>query len=385
LKKSLISKLRVMSIESDQKLGGIVDESKSKIEERIAPSLAELKAVADEKLVEAAFAKLQAASDEFATSFADSLGNLLDKDLSSLLGEAVKEELARLNTWRTTELESFSEYFEQTLIQLKQNKNKGISSLDTCVNSMTEELRRLKDFDLQRLALLKTEVNETFEQVREHSHMRLTQHCDKALAEKILPLLSQRKSALGLMAHEMRQQFAELLDAHSNESLAEFDVVLGQGKDNMTAIETSMSELKIKFETDGKKSVEDAASALSAHLDTRVVEIKDAIEAAKEDSKTGAKGAKDRLKQRAEQTRKDCVAKLNELYDSLSDGAKKQQEDLMAAFETRTGASSVALAKEISEEIESLKARREVAQMKIEKMLETLTEKAEAIPAEFIQ
>ena len=78
---------------------------------------------------------------------------------------------------------------------------------------------------------------------------------------------------------------------------------------------------------------------------------------------------------------------FKDLLSALEDGKKYVLKvDQGIKQRKKKGLISFGVTKEnVIEEIEKLKTCRDAAHLKIEKLLETLTEKAEAIPAEFIQ
>jgi hypothetical protein len=199
LHKSVVAKLQTLIEAASQNLKDLVAEGEKQIDSRLPLALADLDQIIVQTDAEAVSTELQTAVESFLSSSKVRL-QAVELGQDSVLKPVIDEELLRLGNWRAGELKHFTESFEQVIGQVEQQRISSLSALESCFHSLSEELRRLQGFDLERLALLNSELSENLEQACRLAEMRITRHCDMALAEQILPLLAEWKSKLGLRA-----------------------------------------------------------------------------------------------------------------------------------------------------------------------------------------
>jgi hypothetical protein len=383
LRKSVMGKLKLLSIEADQKLSILVDEGRGKVEQQTGPAISELEAAKNQADIEAAFTALRAAADDFASLYAEKLSQILDGDPTKTLEERAQKEVGRISYWRSGTLKDFQESGQRLSERIKSDRAVALTNIETVVNRMLDELQRMKELDQTSSTLLESQFNRAVSQSKEEAELHLKTLCEKAMATQVLPLLANLKVSIAKSSHEMRAKLAQLLEGESKSSLSDFDKLLATAKESMAETSGNVVDLKAAFETDGKSKVDELLSHLTSHLDKKLDEFRESFRILEETDPNET--PESRLLKRAEHLRSTSLAALEANIDSLQHENKKQAEEIFHNWQTQADTTYEARTKAISEEIAQFKTKRRESLAKIEQLLQKHTDSAESIAAEFIQ
>lgn len=384
IRQSVLAKLKVLSEEASKKLADFVAEGQKQIEERKPLAIGELDQIASEVDTLEVNAELQNAANSFLSICKERVGGL-EEEQSAALDTVLQEELKNLEGWRKGQLKTFMESFEQILARVEQQRIASLSALESCVHSLSEELQRLEEIDLQRLALLNSELAENLQQACKLAEMRLTRHCDMALAEQILPLLAEWKGSLSLKARKLRMEIEEQLEGHSEASLADFEPVLSLGKEAVTLIVSNVSELKENIEINEKEALDKKLSALSKHFDKKLDELSKFFKEQKKKESSGAASQESDSVQRLDKIAEACIAKIEDFTATSGDDLRKQSETAIANFEIRADDVGAAALAEMSQEVETVRNHRRESVRKLQEKLSRVSATVQALQAQLIQ
>ncbi|MBX9688765.1 MAG: hypothetical protein K2X27_18805 [Candidatus Obscuribacterales bacterium] len=383
LRKSVVGKVRLLSIEADQKLSILMEAGRGKIEDRAAPALAELQAVKDAGRIREAFAKLQSDADEFSNLIFDDLQGLEERDLENALEELVQAELQKLLDWRSTNLGEHKRVFDLVIEQLEKRRDSALLDLEKTVNSMRDEMSRMKESDVEQFLLQKAQGDESLGFSFKHTEMHLTRLRDRKLAEQILPLLAELKTALGQRLHEMKGEFVDSLDSHSHDSLRQFDGLLDLGKETLQEISAEIAELRVRVEKEGREKVEQRIYLLNASLEAKLEEFKSSLLPETEDNSSDS--LESRLLKRAAQLQSAQMKGSSDTVEEQMRALGERSENLLSSWERDSSSRCEDTTALFEEEIKDFRRRREESLKKLKEKIELLSQKAESIPSEFIE
>ena len=384
LRKSVMGKLRLLSIEADQKLSAIVEEGRGRIEDRLRPSVAELQSLRDDLGIKEAFAELQDASDKFSSQYTSVLERLRDRDLSKALSVQTDDSLENLQPLLTRLQQEQDKSCEQVLQHIRQYYDAAQVELNTVVESMAVKLQRMKNLDMDKLLLQRNRVFDAFDKADKNAEAKLNRFCEKEFVEKVLPYFAELKNSLQRASREMTHELTDYLSKQSRERVSKFDSLLDKNRSFAKDLGDDLDSLKSSFEKDGKIQSEALLSELAANLDKKLEEFKEFVRRSAEADKDKADTPKKRLLRRVGQVRSNGVAVIESLSESQKTERKRQIEDTLKHWENHAETSSKAAVDELNAEVDKFLLRRQEAKRKLEEKLEKLTERAEAISAEFI-
>ncbi|MBX9723383.1 MAG: hypothetical protein K2X81_18405, partial [Candidatus Obscuribacterales bacterium] len=242
-----------------------------------------------------------------------------------------------------------------------------------------------QDFDLQRLALLNSELSKNLEQACKLAEMRLTRHCDMALAEQILPLMAEWKGSLALKSRKHRLDIQEYLEGHSESSLANFEPVLSLGKEAVTLIVSNVGELKEKVEDVEKAQLEKNLLNLSKHFDNCLEELSEHFKELQSKESSGAATQESDSIQKVDKAGEASLKKLEDSCNSTDAELLKQSETYVASWESRSETICSAAMTEMTGDLEQVKNHRRESLRKLQEKLNKLTSNVQALQAQLIQ
>ncbi|MBX9687860.1 MAG: hypothetical protein K2X27_14235, partial [Candidatus Obscuribacterales bacterium] len=384
LSNSVIEKLRAISNEASNTLRSFVEVGQKQISEKLPAAIAELELLAAEAGVEAALSELDETGESFQSLCSERLGGT-QQEQEAVLSRAVEEELAKLEKWRSGQLKNYLDSFEQSKSRLEQHRIASLSALESCVHSMSEGLRRLRELDTQRLALLNSELSENLEQSCKLAEMSLTRNCDMALAEQILPLLAEWKSNLGLHTRKLRREIEEELEVHSESSLAHFEPVLKLGKESVALTMSSIEELKSSIEVDERTSLDARLADLSNHFENKLQELNQFFVELREKESSGAESKESDQMGKVASFGKECQLQVENVCRSIDNELALQVDTAGKGWEAKADAVVAASAAEMLADIETVRNHRRESLRKLQEKLNKLSTTVQSLQSQLIQ
>jgi hypothetical protein len=138
---------------------------------------------------------------------------------------------------------------------------------------MSADIQQIIDFDLQRLNLLQSELQDIQKQACAALEMRISRYCDMALANKVLPMLSEFKNSFLMTANEMAQTYASDLEESSKKGIGSFSRFQILASDSMAVMKSTIVEFKQETDSQEKKHVDNKLKELSEYLDQRLEKL----------------------------------------------------------------------------------------------------------------
>jgi len=383
-REGIVAKLHELFAEAKQHLETLVSEGQNLIAEGQPEAITSLEAIAGQNSASVIVAELQQAADKFIETCQSRLQSV-GQAQEGVLAAVMDEELQRLSAWRSGQLKHFMESFEQILARVEQQRIASLSALESCVHSLSEELRRLQEFDLARQSLLNSELSENLEQACRLAEMRLNRHCDMALAEQILPLLAEWKSKLGMRERRLRLEVQEHLEGHSESSLADFEPVLSLGKEAVTLIVSNVGELKENIEKGEKAELEKKLLALSKHFDGKLEQLTMNLRQQKEKEFSGVASQEAQNIEKVDKIGETCLAQILENAAATETELSRQQESSVTAWESRAEDICAVAIAEMSADVEVVRNHRRESVRRLQEKLNKISSIVQALQAQLIQ
>lgn len=383
-RESIRNKFQSLVDEAGQRLKGLISDGQSQIQGSLPQAHADLDVIAAEANIEVVQHLLEESFNSFNDVYQSRFSSI-ESDLKGSLTQVLDEELSSLKNWRDGELKSFTNSFEQILSRVEQHRIASLSALESCVHSLQEELKRLQEIDLERLALLNSELGETLEQSCKLAEMRLTRDCDIALAEKIMPLLAEWKSNLGIHARNLRIEIEEYLESHSETSLSEFEPVLALGKEAVTLIVSNVSELQENIEGPEKEAFEVKYQELSSFFEGKISSLANYFDEQKQKKQDGVTHNESNNAQKIDKIGDTSLGKIAVNSANAQGELFKQADNFVDSYDKRAEDICIASVAEMNNDLEVARNLRRESLRRLQDRLNKLSSTVQAVQAQLIQ
>ncbi len=383
-RESIRNKFQSLVDEASQRLKGLIADGQAQIQGSLPQAHADLDVIAAEANIELVDSLLEEAYTNFNKIYQNRFSSI-ESDLQGSLNLVLGEELASLKNWREGELKTFTNSFEQIVSRVEQHRIASLSALESCVHSLQEELKRLQEIDLGRLALLNSELGETLEQSCKLAEMRLTRDCDIALAEKIMPLLAEWKSNLGITARNLRIEIEEYLESHSETSLSEFEPVLALGKEAVTLIVSNVSELQENIEGPEKESLESKYQELSTFFEEKISSLGFYFDEQKQKKQDGVTNNESNNAQKIDKIGDTSLGKISDASSNAQSELFKQADNFVDSYDKRAEDICIASIAEMNNDLELARNLRRESLRRLQDRLSKLSSTVQAVQAQLIQ
>ena len=361
-----------------------VSSAQSQISEHLPASIAELEKLAAVADISNVSAELESASSAFIELCRERLQSL-DEEQTRKMNDISGGADANLKDWRDNQLKAFNDSFEQIRQRVEQHRVASLAALESGVRSLSEELARMKELDLRRLALLDSELRETLEESCNLAEMKLTRHCDMALAEQILPLLADLKSALAVKTREIRLAIADELEHNSQTSLADFEPVLVLGKEAVILIGSNVLELKEGIVENDKKELDYKVEDIGKYFDEQLESLTEYFNEVRKQLSEGSNSQEASYSKKLKQLSDGCKKKISETKKNTEAEIEKQNETALAAWSSKVDDLSVHQTSDFGVEIEAIRNHRRESLRKLQDKLNKLSGKVQTLQAQLIQ
>ena len=381
-RKEIVVKMRLLSLQSSEKLSLIADEGKVRIEERGPLSLKELETAGHAIDFRSVDGDLKKALDSFASLVSERLSvlNLLSEGKNPL-NAIVDEELSKLREWRGTRLQTYIELFEEISARFEARSQSISSLLDNSTNTMKSELESMRDFEVKSLDGLRSQLNEPLISAQKLSELRMKRDADKVLAEKIFPLIAEMKISLAARTAELRADMAAKLQEQSRESEGSLSLALKAGKTSLVKIADEIAKLKSAIPEKEKQGVTDRLAKFSSYLDELLKELKKSAQQAQ----SGESSAEDSFDAKAKEVGKNCSREIEETHEQLESNANEHSKNVLAGVQSRGDTAQEQLLAKLKGALVGLNESRQDSLKKLDERLDQLAESVEAMSSQLIQ
>jgi hypothetical protein len=266
-RKTVVRKLRLLSIEADEKLGSIIDEGRKELERWQAEGLHSLRTRVDFEQISARLETNLRDTKIMVDNYCKEVKAI--PPFQIMIDQVEKS----LEKWRAEELTECKKLAEQIIAQVQERRDAGVAALQAAYDGMSADIQQIIDFDLQRLNLLQSELQDIQKQACAALEMRISRYCDMALANKVLPMLSEFKNSFLMTANEMAQTYASDLEESSKKGIGSFSRFQILASDSMAVMKSTIVEFKQETDSQEKKHVDNKLKELSEYLDQRLEKL----------------------------------------------------------------------------------------------------------------